>query len=245
MRIQKMKRNFADDERGATIVEKLYKKSQECYASAGGFMEDDDEEEARRERIAEYKQKRVDAEVAAARLNAPDDCSLCKKPLLDSFLWEKFSYPACDACRDDKGAHKLIARTEAKEKYMLKDCDLDIRKPVLRYISKKNPHNPRYGEMKLYLKSQLEERCLEIYGTWDNFKAIKEKKTAQKEERVEKRFEKKIKEMRSLVRGPKGPRVQRSKLHVHNFDVEMYDEERDEYKKKCKECGYEMFYEKL
>lgn len=57
--------------------------------------------------------------------------------------------------RDDKGAHKLIARTEAKAKYMLKDCDLDLRKPVLRYISKKNPHNPRYGDMKLYLKAEV------------------------------------------------------------------------------------------
>lgn len=38
---------------------------------------------------------------------------------------------------------------------MLKDCDLDLRKPILRYISKKNPHNPRYGEMKLYLKAQV------------------------------------------------------------------------------------------
>ena len=64
-------------------------------------------------------------------------------------------------CRDDKGAHKLIARTEAKEKYMLKDCDLDLRKPVLRYISRKNPHNPRYGEMKLYLKAQVRSRSFE------------------------------------------------------------------------------------
>lgn len=240
-----MKRRSGDGEGGTTIVEKLYKKSQECYSSAGGFMEDDDEEEERRERIAEYRQRRADAEAAASWMDAPDDCSICKKPLLDSFLWERFNYPVCDFCRDDKGAHRLIARTEAKETYMLKDCDLDIRKPVLRYISKKNPHNPRYGEMKLYLKAQLEERCLEIYKSWSNVEATKKSKTIQKEERVEKRFEKKIKEMRSQVRGPKGPKAQRSKLHVHNFGDEAYDTERDEYKKICKDCGYEMFYEKM
>ncbi|KAK6018901.1 XPA protein [Ostertagia ostertagi] len=45
---------------------------------------------------------------------------------------------------------------------LLKDCDLDLRKPVLRYWAKKNPHNPRYGDMKLYLKFKVVERCLEI-----------------------------------------------------------------------------------
>ncbi|VDD91548.1 unnamed protein product [Enterobius vermicularis] len=208
-------------------------------------MEDDDEEEERRERIAEYKKQRADAEAAAALLEAPDDCKACKKPLLDSYLWERFNYPVCDACRDDKGAHKLIARTEAKEKYMLKDCDLDLRKPVLRYISKKNPHNPRYGEMKLYLKAQLEERCLELYESWENFEAVKKSKAAQKEELAEKRFEKKIKVMRAQVRGTMGQKAERSKLHVHKFGDESYDKKRDEYKKTCKDCGYEMFYEKM
>jgi DNA repair protein len=57
--------------------------------------------------------------------------------------------------RDYEGAHKLIPRTEAKTLYLLKDCDLDLREPPLRYIAKKNPHNPRYGDMKLYLKAQV------------------------------------------------------------------------------------------
>lgn len=49
----------------------------------------------------------------------------------------------------------MIAKTEAKKEYLLKDCDFDIRKPPLRFVSKKNPHNPRYGDMKLYLKLQV------------------------------------------------------------------------------------------
>lgn len=36
----------------------LFRKNQECYAHAGGFLEDDDEQEERRERIAEARQKR-------------------------------------------------------------------------------------------------------------------------------------------------------------------------------------------
>lgn len=57
--------------------------------------------------------------------------------------------------RDTEDKHKLITRTEAKEEYLLKDCDLDKREPVLRFIVKKNPHNSRWGDMKLYLKPQV------------------------------------------------------------------------------------------
>jgi DNA-repair protein complementing XP-A cells len=51
--------------------------------------------------------------------------------------------------------YKTISRTRAKTEYLLKDEDLDLRRPLLRYISKKNPHNPRYGDMKLYLEIQV------------------------------------------------------------------------------------------
>lgn len=64
---------------------------------------------------------------------------------------EKPSFPF----RDNEEKHKLISRTEAKQAYLLKDCDLDKREPPLRFILKKNPHNPRWGDMKLYLKLQV------------------------------------------------------------------------------------------
>lgn len=57
--------------------------------------------------------------------------------------------------RDNEEKHKLISRTEAKQNYLLKDCDLDLREPPLRFVLKKNPHNPRWGDMKLYLKLQV------------------------------------------------------------------------------------------
>uniref|UniRef100_A0A8C0EHF1 XPA C-terminal domain-containing protein n=1 Tax=Bubo bubo TaxID=30461 RepID=A0A8C0EHF1_BUBBB len=60
---------------------------------------------------------------------------------------------SCYLHTEDK--HKLITRTEAKEEFLLKDCDLDKREPVLRFIAKKNRHNSRWGDMKLYLKPQV------------------------------------------------------------------------------------------
>lgn len=109
-------------------------------------------------------------EAAHNLIQAPENCEKCDKGLMDSWLWERYNCAVCDACRDDKGEHKLLARTEVKNTYLLKvrryfknlkmifqlqDCDLDLRKPKLRYWAKKNPHNPRYGDMKLYLKCQV------------------------------------------------------------------------------------------
>lgn len=113
--------------------------------------------------------------------------------------------------RDEKGVHKLVAKTDAKRQYLLKDCDFDLRKPPLRFISKKNPHNPRYGDMKLYLqlqvrqlfnqtlRNQVEARALEIYESWENLEEEKANRNASREAATEKKFEKKIREMRKEV----------------------------------------------
>lgn len=61
----------------------------------------------------------------------------------------------CDGCRDSDEKHSLITRTEAKTEYLLKDCDLDKREPILKFICRKNPHNVRWGDMKLYLHLQV------------------------------------------------------------------------------------------
>lgn len=103
-------------------------------------------------------------------------CDECQNPIHDSFLYRSFDFSVCDTCRslqsyivygflkinfllyfirDEDDKHALITRTDARQEYLLKDCDLDLREPVLRFILRKNPHNPRWGDMKLYLRSQV------------------------------------------------------------------------------------------
>ncbi|KAI3412005.1 hypothetical protein GPALN_002057 [Globodera pallida] len=176
-------------------VEKLYKQNQESYATAGGFDPDDDWCEEKREKISDAVQKKRDQPFE--HLTAPDECKDCGERLYsDAILWNRFNYPVCDLCRDETGRHKLIARTEAKEMYLLKDCDLDLRKPLLRFLPKKNPHNPRYGDMKLYLKPQLEARALELYGSFEKLEEEREKRERLRKAAAEKRFEKKIQTIR-------------------------------------------------
>lgn len=58
-------------------------------------------------------------------------------------------------CCSDEEKHSLITKTEAMKEYLLKECDIEKREPPLKYITRKNPHNVNWGEMKLYLQIQV------------------------------------------------------------------------------------------
>lgn len=49
----------------------------------------------------------------------------------------------------------MITRSTAKEQYLLNDVDLDVREPPLRRIYKKNPRDPKWGDMQLFLEAQV------------------------------------------------------------------------------------------
>lgn len=118
----------------------------------------------------------------------------------DAVLWSSYSYPVCDVCHKafpDK--YNTISRTRAKADYLLKDEDLDLRRPILRYISKKNPHNPRYGDMKLYLEIQVRERAMELHGSAEELQNTRELREEKKEAKTAKRYENKIKKMQKEV----------------------------------------------
>ncbi|KAH0628481.1 hypothetical protein JD844_009726 [Phrynosoma platyrhinos] len=113
----------------------------------GFFLEEEEEEERRVEKVMHPPGPVLRFDYLL--------CEECGKEFMDSYLMNHFDLATCDNCRDVEDKHKLITRTEAKEEYLLKDCDLDKREPVLKFILKKNPHNPRWGDMKLYLKLQV------------------------------------------------------------------------------------------
>jgi len=74
----------------------------------------------------------------------------------------------------------------------LKDCDFDRREPVLKYIVRKNPHNANWGEMKLYLHLQIEQRALEVWGSEENLLKQKEARDIKREGAKIKKFNKKV-----------------------------------------------------
>uniref|UniRef100_A0A8C5QJX5 XPA, DNA damage recognition and repair factor n=1 Tax=Leptobrachium leishanense TaxID=445787 RepID=A0A8C5QJX5_9ANUR len=169
-------------------------------------------------------------------------CDECGKEFMDSYLCNNFDLSVCDNCRDAEEKHKLVTRTVAKEEYLLKDCDLDQREPVLRFILKKNPHNSHWGDMKLYIKAQVVKRALEVWGTEEAIEEAKEARRDNRDKMKQKKFDKKVKELRHAVRSSLWKKDIGG--HQHDYGPEEHVEE-DMFKKTCKTCGHELNYEKM
>lgn len=73
------------------------------------------------------------------------------------------------------------------------------RKPALKYIVRKNPHNPRWGDMKLFLRMQVEKRALEIWGKEETLEEEHEKREDRRDQAKVKKFNKKLKALRMQV----------------------------------------------
>nr|SVE80527.1 EOG090X0KP6 [Daphnia magna]SVE83452.1 EOG090X0KP6 [Daphnia magna] len=125
-------------------------KNSRLIDSGGGFLINEKE-------LEEEQQREIVITEDPAPIILPDrpHCDECEQPLHDSLLYRSFSHPVCDPCKDaNDDKYSLITRTDARQEYLLKDCDLDLREPILRYILRKNPLNPNWGDMKLYLRLQ-------------------------------------------------------------------------------------------
>ncbi|XP_028661767.1 DNA repair protein complementing XP-A cells [Erpetoichthys calabaricus] len=204
-------------------------------SGAGFFIEEDEEKEQQQaERVLHKPGPVLKCDYLL--------CEECDKPFMESYLSNSFDVHVCDNCRDTDGKHALITRTEAKQTYLLKDCDLDKREPVLKFVVKKNPHNPHWGDMKLYLKLQVVKRSLEVWGSTEALEEAKDTRQVSREKLKQKRFDKKVKELRRAVRSSVWRKEAAVHQHVYGPEVEL---EEDMFKKTCSICGHEVTYEKM
>ena len=241
--IQLRKTKKEAEDRKATLTKKLKQTvPRELDTGAGFFVEEEEDGDGLSTKEVDY-QKLIANEPFVIEGDGNDvECEECCRPFTLSFLKSKFNHNICDKCHD-RDTHKLITRTTAKTKYLLKDADLDKREPVLLYITKKNPRDNRWGEMKLYLESQCYNRAMEIWGSME---AIEEESTKRKILNVKakaKKYDKKMNELKKEVRSSLY-KVQLSG-HTHEWGEETYDESSDEYTKQCTTCGHSMTYEKM
>ncbi|XP_071964379.1 DNA repair protein complementing XP-A cells-like [Antedon mediterranea] len=204
---------------------------------AGFLLEEDLDEEIEKAPI------KIVHEPAPDLTSDPYSCIDCQQGFRDSYLVKHFDQHICDDCRNKDDRHELITKTDARNHYLLKDVDLDKREPILKYILRKNPHNSKWGDMKLYLKKQVEEKALSI---WESFEAIeeeKQKRVDNQEKAKRKKFNKKIQALRKEVRTSLWTRDLSE--HHHSYGEEVcIDEENDMYSKEC-ECGHKLTYEKM
>lgn len=177
----------------------------------------------------------------------PPDCPVCEEcqaEFSDSWLLKSFNHSVCDGCRDNDDKHALITRTDAKTEYLLKDCDLDKREPTLKFIVRKNPHNPRWGDMKLYLHLQIEKRALEVWGSEEALLEEKEMRDEKRHKSKAKKYNKQLKVLRMSVRSSLYDRTSAA-AHTHTFGPESYNEEDDTYSRTCSSCKFVDIFEKM
>jgi DNA-repair protein complementing XP-A cells len=185
-------------------------------------------------------------------------CEECQMVFLASYLYKNFLEPICDTCRekysindekddcDDEQSirYSLITRTSAKEKYLLTDYDLDKREPILKCIEKKNPHNQRWGIMRLYLRCQIQRLSEQIHEGKTEEKLLEREE--KKAENKRKKYEKKVEQLRLDVRTSlQTKRIKTMHEHIYDQNNIKYDEETDVFTKTCLECGYQYQYEEL
>lgn len=92
--------------------------------------------------------------------------------------------------------------------------------------------------MKLYLRSQVEARALEVFGTVEAIAEQKEKREEAKELSKAKKYNKKLSELRKVVRSTLYDKT--SKKHEHEYGAsECIDQENDVFTHTCVSCGYE------
>lgn len=155
-----------------------------------------------------------------------------------------FNIDVCDKCKETEkdGKHELITKTDAKNQFLLKDMDFD-REPSLKFIVRKNPHNSRWGDMKLYLRLQVEKKALEVWGSEEALEEEHEKREDRRDHLKVKKFNKKLKALRMQVRGSLYKKD--ISAHEHEYGEEVYDEDEDMYSRTCKTCDHVHSYEKM
>jgi len=230
------------DKPDRSITGETVKKSKDKKLVDGGggfFIEEGSDEEEEPTKVVEIP----------APIMPPDQptCLVCKNNFSDSWLLQTFEHEVCDKCKDTEkdGAHELVTKTEAKNCFIMKDSDFEEgqRGKALKFMLRKNPHNPRWGDMKLFLRLQVEERAKEIWKSEEALEEEHDRKTERKEAAKAKKFEKQMKKLRMQVRSSLFKKD--ISVHTHKYGEETYNEEEDEYSQVCEECGHVNTYEKM
>ncbi|XP_069137822.1 DNA repair protein complementing XP-A cells homolog isoform X1 [Argopecten irradians] len=222
-------------ERPGSSGQKVKAPAKVVDTGAGFFLEEEEEEE----------RNRVKVKHAPGPVIGVDNllCENCEKEFMDSYLHTHFDVSICDKCKENEDDNPLITKTDAKNRYLLKDADFDRREPPLKFIVRKNPRHDSWGDMKLFYEPQVYQRAMEVWGSEASLEEAHEKRTENREKSKQRKFDKKVKELRhavrsSLIKKDRGP-------HIHEFGDEVYNEANDEYSKTCQTCGHVSSYEKM
>lgn len=121
-------------------------------------------------------------------------CEACgdESGLIDPELEASFKVSVCYGCKDSNALYSVITKTQAKSEFLLTEEELADAQ-LLPSISRKNPHNPRWSDMKLYLRKQCRDFAIKKFGSEVELKAAIDGRVENKTDRKSKKFLKKLK----------------------------------------------------
>jgi len=182
------------------------------------------------------------------------NCTLCGKKLQYSFLYTNFKERVCDGCynleRQEK--YKLIPKTDALKMYLLQENHLESKidpSRSMKFVERKNTKYVRYGTMKLFLKSQLEQKAIEIHGSLAELDTKLEERESHLLVRKQKILRNSAKRLQKQI--DTGHLRLPDRYHQHKFakintnDNSNFDSEKNKYFKQCTDCGEKVYYEKI
>lgn len=222
----------------------------------GGSDDFDDEFGSKKQKtLDDWKREQQERRMLYENAPPPEHISQAPKCIecnvnieMDPVLHDVFKLQVCKQCsKDHPEKYSLLTKTECKEDYFLTDPELND--PDLFYkLEKPNPHSGTFARMQLYVRCQIEEFAFKKWGGKEGLDQEWQRREEGKSSRREKKYQKKIAEMRLKTRAQEYTTKLREKKygmkHVHDFSVVVTtgkDEDGHSYtRKKCIDCGLEM-----
>lgn len=186
-------------------------------------------------------------------------CRECGTLEIDWKWQDVFEIGICNACKDklpDK--YSLLTKTEAREDYLLTDPELKDEE-LLPHLERPNPHKTNWNNMQLFLRLQVEAYAFspKKWGSSEALDAEYEKRQKVTKARKEKKFNKKLEDLKKRTRveaykraklmGDKGGDAQFGQRirgigdkHEHEWGRSVLDKETGMTRKRCEECGMEV-----
>jgi len=188
----------------------------------------------------EYKQK-----------NNTKQSQRCQEPQCESLTicpmyFKHFGVSVCRECKW-KTKYKCLSKTNAKKQYLLSEGDINSLKCWIKEIKRSennegdNRWMPKY--MKLFLKYELEELSIEKWGSLEGIEGERNRREINRMQRSISNARKKRKVqfecLDDIEINKKVVEEHEAKTHVHTFgESECIDQETDEWRKICVDCGY-------
>lgn len=136
-------------------------------------------------------------------------CEVCDSRFIDMDLCAGFRVVVCVSCKDTNSLYSLITKTQAKAEYLLTDEEL-ADSSLVPSISRKNPHNPRWSDMRLYLRKQVRDFAICKFGSEE---ALQDALSSRTETRTDRKSQKFLKRLKGTVQRDASSPLIRIPLH--------------------------------